>query len=96
MPNKKSLVRCTELEAPHYAVTSSTPITLSPLGSNNFLSTVFTNTLKLPLNVRDEVSHPYTTADKTGVPYILKIVFFWIVNWKTKYSGHTYIHSMDP
>jgi hypothetical protein len=42
------------------------PITLSLFGPNIFLSTLFSNTLKLcpSLNVRDKVSHPYRTTGK--------------------------------
>jgi hypothetical protein len=68
------------------------PVTSSLLGPNILLSTLFSNTLKLcsSLNVRDQVSHPYKTADKIIVLYILIFTFihvrredrrFWTV-WK--------------
>jgi len=42
------------------------PVTLSLLGPNNLLNTLFSNTLRLcsSLNVSDQVSHPYNTTDK--------------------------------
>ena len=43
-----------------------TPVTLSFLGPNILLSTLFSNTLSLrsSLNVSDQVSHPYKTTSK--------------------------------
>ena len=48
------------------------PIPLSLLGPNILLSTLFSNTLSLrsSLNVRDQVSHPYTTTGKLGSVYL--------------------------
>jgi hypothetical protein len=45
------------------------PVTLSLLGSNIFLSTLFSNILNLffTLSVRDQVSHPYKTTGKTTI-----------------------------
>ena len=49
------------------------PVTLSLLGPNILLSTLFSNTLSLcsSLNVSDQVSHPYKTTGKIIVLYIL-------------------------
>jgi hypothetical protein len=49
----------------------------SPLGPNNFLSIMFSNTLNLrsSLVVRDQVSHPYKTTVKIIVLYILIFTF---------------------
>jgi hypothetical protein len=48
------------------------PVNSSLLGQNNFLYTLFSNTLSLrsSLNVSDQVSHPYKTTGKTIVLYI--------------------------
>jgi len=45
----------------------------SLLGPNIFLNTMFSNTLSFlsPLNVSDQVSHPYKTTGKIIVLYIL-------------------------
>ena len=61
------------------------PVTSSLLGSNIPLNTLFSNTpsLRSSLNVSDQVSHPYKTAGKIIVLYIL-IFKLWIANWKTK------------
>jgi hypothetical protein len=47
------------------------------LGPNIFLSTLFSNTLNLcsSLSERDQVSHPYNTADKIMVLRILIFKF---------------------
>jgi hypothetical protein len=52
---------------------SPTPVTSSSFSSYILLSTLFSNTLSLcsPLNVRDEVSHPYRTTGKFIVFYIV-------------------------
>jgi hypothetical protein len=49
------------------------PVTLSRLGPNTFLYTLFSNTLSLcsSLNVNDQVSNPYKTTGKIVVIYIL-------------------------
>jgi hypothetical protein len=49
------------------------PVTSSLLGPNILRSTLFSNTLNLcsPLNVRDQVSHPYKTTVKTVQRMIL-------------------------
>jgi len=49
------------------------PVTLSLLGTNIFLSTLFSNNLSLCsfLNVGDQVPHPYKTTGKIIVPNIL-------------------------
>ena len=54
-----------------------TPITLSFIGPNNLLNTLFSNTLSLcsSLNVSDKVSHPYKTTSKIIVLYILIFKF---------------------
>jgi hypothetical protein len=51
------------------------PVTSSLLDPNIFLSTQMCNTLiqRFPLNVRDQVWHPYKTADKIII--IIGIVF---------------------
>jgi hypothetical protein len=53
------------------------PVTLSVLGPNILLSTLFSNILNLcySLNVRDQVSHPYKTTGKIIVLYILIFTF---------------------
>jgi hypothetical protein len=53
------------------------PVTLSLLGSNILLSTLFWNTLSLcsSLSVRDQVSHPYKTTGKIIVVYPNLCVF---------------------
>ena len=53
------------------------PVTLSLLGSNILLSTLFSNTLSLhcSLNVSDQVAHPHKTKGKIIVLYILIFVF---------------------
>jgi hypothetical protein len=62
-------------------VISSSPVTLSLLGLNTFLSTLFSNTLSLcsSLKVTDQVSHPYKTTEKIcpshfSVLYILDLM----------------------
>jgi hypothetical protein len=49
------------------------PVTSSLLGQNIPLNTLFSNTLRLrsSLNISDQVSHSYKTADKIIVLYIL-------------------------
>ena len=53
------------------------PVTSSLLGPNILLNTLFSNTLSLrsSLNVSDQVSHPYKTAGKIIVLYILIFIF---------------------
>ena len=53
------------------------PATLSLLGTNNFLSTVFSYNLSLcrALNERDKVSHPHKTTSTTIVLYIFNFIF---------------------
>jgi hypothetical protein len=53
------------------------PVTLSLLGPNNLLNTLFSNTLSLRsyLNVSDQVSHPYTTTAKIIILYTLFFKF---------------------
>jgi hypothetical protein len=53
------------------------PVTSSLLGSNIFPSTQFSNTLSQCsfLNVREKASHPYKTAGKITVLYILIFIF---------------------
>jgi hypothetical protein len=48
------------------------PVTLSLLGPNNLLNTLFSNILSLRsyLNVSDQVSNPYTTTAKSIILYI--------------------------
>jgi hypothetical protein len=52
-------------------------VTLSLLGPNIFLSTLFSNVLSLnsSLSVSDQVSHPYKTTGKIIVLYILIFMF---------------------
>jgi len=58
------------------------PVTLSLLGQNIFLSTLFLNTPSLCSSiVRDQVSHPYKTTGRITVLCILIfILYLWIVN----------------
>jgi hypothetical protein len=53
------------------------PVTLSLLGSNILLSTLFSNTLSLhsSLNVSDQVAHPHKTKGKIIVLCILIFLF---------------------
>ena len=53
------------------------PVTLSLLGPNILLNTLFSNTRSLhsSLNVSDQVSHPYKTTGKIIVLYILIFIF---------------------
>ena len=53
------------------------PVTLSLLGPNILLSTLFSNTLSFfsSRNVNDQVSHPYKTKGKIIVLYILIFKF---------------------
>ena len=64
-------------------------VTLSPLGPNILLNTLFSNTLSLRsfLNVSDQVSHPYKTTGKIIGLCIVIFGSFWITNWKTKDSA---------
>jgi len=64
------------------------PVSLSLLGPNILLNTLFSNTLSLhsSLNVKDQVSHPYKTTGKIIVLYIL-ILNIWITTWKTENSA---------
>jgi len=54
------------------------PVTSSLLDPNILLNTLFSNTISLcsSLNVSDQVSHPYTTAGKITVRYILIFKLF--------------------
>ena len=56
------------------------PVTLSLLGPNILLSTLFSYTLSLcsSLHVIDQISHPYKTWDKIIVLYILIFIFLGI------------------
>jgi hypothetical protein len=65
-------------------------VTLSLLGQNIFLSTLFLNTLSLcsSLTVSKQVSHPHRTTGKITCLYIL-IIMFLIANWKPKDSALT-------
>jgi hypothetical protein len=53
------------------------PVTLSLLGPNILLSTLFSNTPNLcsSLSVRNNVSHPYNTTGKIIVAYVLIFTF---------------------
>jgi hypothetical protein len=64
-------------------------VTLSLLGPNILLNTLFSNTLSLhsSLNVNDQVSHPYKTTGIIIVLYIYWCLNFWIAFWKTKDSA---------
>ena len=64
------------------------PVTSSLLGPNILLNTLFSNTisLRLSLNVSDQVPHPYKTTCKITILYIF-ILKFWIANRKTKDSA---------
>jgi len=67
---------CSLCSSLHSSVTSSL------LGLHILFNILFSNTLCLcsSLNVSDQVSHPYKTAGKIIVWYIL-IFNFWIANW---------------
>ena len=54
------------------------PFTSSLLGPNSLLNTLFSDTLSLrsPLNLSDQVSHPYKTTGKIIVLFILIFTFF--------------------
>ena len=64
-------------------------ITSSLLGPNILVSTLFSDTLSLhsSLNINDQVSHPYDTTGKITALYIWIFSYFYLVNWKTKYSA---------
>ena len=64
------------------------PVTASLLSRNNFLSTLFSNTLALcfSLNVRDQVSCPYKTTNKIILLYILIRLPTQNKNWHTSYN----------
>ena len=53
------------------------PVTLSLLGPNILLNTLFSNTLNLhsSLKVSDQISHPFKTTGKIIVLYIIFFVF---------------------
>jgi len=55
------------------------PVTSSLLGPNILFNTLFSNTLSLlsPLNVSDQVSHPYRTTFKIIILYILVFKYFY-------------------
>jgi len=57
------------------------PVTSSPLGSNIFLSTLFSNTpsLHFSLDVSDHVSHPYKIHTQSLLTTIKASVFSYIV-----------------
>jgi hypothetical protein len=60
------------------------PVTSSLLGTNILLSILFWNTLGLrsPLNVRDQVSHPYRSTDSIIVLCIpICLISSWIKFW---------------
>jgi hypothetical protein len=56
---------------------SPTPVTSSLFGPNILLSTLFSNTLSLysSFNVRDQVSHPYTTICYLVFREIIKNIY---------------------
>jgi hypothetical protein len=51
---------------------------LSPLWCNSFLRALFSNTFSIypHLNIRNQVSHPYKTAHRIAVFYIIILMFF--------------------
>ena len=53
------------------------PVTLSPLGPNILLSTLFPNNLspRSSLSTSDQVSHPYKTTGKIIVLYVIIFIF---------------------
>jgi hypothetical protein len=53
------------------------PVTLSLLGQNTFLSILFSDTHSLhpSLNVNDQVSHPYKTMGKIMILYVRIFTF---------------------
>ena len=62
------------------------PVTSFLLGPNNFLNTLFSNTLSLrsSLNVSDQVLHPYKTTVKIIVLYIVIYIYIYICNRNNK------------
>jgi hypothetical protein len=58
-------VRCADHSAPH-CIVFPLPLYLVPLGPNNLLNTLFSNTLSLrsSLKISDQVSHSYKTTGK--------------------------------
>ena len=68
------------------------PATLSLLGPNTVLSTLFSDTLSLRsfLSVSDQVSHPYRTTGNIIVLYILMFTF-----WTTKAAVYL-VQNQDP
>jgi len=74
------------------------PVTLSLLGPNSLLSSLFFNTLSLhfSLSVSYQVSHPCKMTGKIVVLYFLSL-YFLITSWETKYSALNYSkHSLTP
>jgi hypothetical protein len=63
-PPAQYWVRNTDHSAPHHVPFNHSPVTSSLLCPNILLNTLFSNTLSLrsPLNVSDQVSHPYKTS----------------------------------
>jgi hypothetical protein len=64
------------------------PVTSSLTGPNILLNTLFSNAISLrsPLNVSDQVSHPYKTKGKILVLNI-SIFQYWLANCKTTDSA---------
>jgi hypothetical protein len=56
----------------------------SHLSPNILLSTLLSNTFSLcaSFNVRDQVSHPYSTTGKIIVLYIHMLMYFWQQMWR--------------
>jgi hypothetical protein len=77
LPPLQYWVRSTDHSAPRYADFSIPLSPLTPLGPNNLLNTLFSNslTLRSSLIVSDQVSNPYKTTGKFTVLYILIFKF---------------------
>ena len=62
------------------------PITSSLLCPRILLSTLFSNTLSLALNVGDQVAHPYKTTKEPATLrsfYLFLYIFLWLYFWDT-------------
>jgi hypothetical protein len=66
-------VKNTNYEAPHYAAFTNLLSLSSLFGPNNPLNNIFSDTLSLcsSLNVRNQISHPYTITGKIIILNIL-------------------------
>jgi hypothetical protein len=81
------LVSSADHKDPHYVVFLHSPVTLSLLGPNIILNTLFSNTITLHsfLSVREHVSHPYKIIRKIIVLYTFTFTFL-----DTKLEGNRF------